>query len=651
MPQMILLRHRPGRPRARCVLAALLLGFIGFVISPANAATEIWNSTGASQDWLTNTNWSPTTVPASGDIGSFNGTANPSNGQVGFTAGTSFGAISLSLTSSSITFGSTGIGGSRPLTVNGATVNAVANTIFADTTTAATTLTIIPQISGNKTLALTLGNTANVIQASSGNTIDLQTGLGEATAGSTLTFQGGGLLIFNAANSYTGLTTITAGTLREGISNAISTGGLTVNGSTAVFDLGASHTDSVGTVTLAGGGSINGTGTSALTSTGTFEMQSGSVSAILAGSGIALNKTTSGTVTLSGANTYTGATSVSAGVLNIQNATALGTTAAGTSVTSGAALEIQGGIAVGAEALTLNGTGISSGGALRNISGNNSYAGLITLGSATRINSDSGTLTLDVASGNAITGTQNLTFGGAGNVTVNDPIATSTGTLTKDGAGTLTLAGANTYTGATSVTAGTLLVNGSTASGSPVTVNGSGTTLGGTGTIGGTVAVSNTAAGAIVNPGANSTTAGTLTTGALTLSSTNANTIHIDAFGTAAINWDKLTSTAAIALGNTASTLQVNIASGLNFTAGQTYVLLNGTSLTGTFNGINDNDIVTFSGYQFTADYTATGFDLIAVPEPSTWFAAALALGAIGFSQRKRVRVYASSAVKSILNF
>ena len=105
-------------------------------------------------------------------------------------------------------------------------------------------------------------------------------------------------------------------------------------------------------------------------------------------------------------------------------------------------------------------------------------------------------------------------------------------------------------------------------------------------------------------------------------------------------------STAAIALGNTASTLQVNIASGLTFTAGQTYVLLNGTSLTGTFNGINDNDLVTFSGYQFTADYTGTEFDLIAVPEPSTWFAAALALGAIGFAQRKRVRTCTSSAVK-----
>jgi hypothetical protein len=36
----------------------------------------------------------------------------------------------------------------------------------------------------------------------------------------------------------------------------------------------------------------------------------------------------------------------------------------------------------------------------------------------------------------------------------------------------------------------------------------------------------------------------------------------------------------------------------------------------------------------------------VAVPEPSTWVAAGLALGAIGFSQRKRLRAYASSAAK-----
>ena len=37
---------------------------------------------------------------------------------------------------------------------------------------------------------------------------------------------------------------------------------------------------------------------------------------------------------------------------------------------------------------------------------------------------------------------------------------------------------------------------------------------------------------------------------------------------------------------------------------------------------------------------------LVAVPEPGTWFAAVLTLVAIGFSQRKRLRACASSAVE-----
>jgi autotransporter-associated beta strand protein len=128
-------------------------------------------------------------------------------------------------------------------------------------------------------------------------------------------------------------------------------------------------------------------------------------------------------------------------------------------VTSGAALQIQGDITTAAEALTLNGTGVSATGALRNISGNNSYAGLVTLASAARINSDAGTLSL--SNTGTITGAGlGLSVGGAGNTTIASIIGTGTGTLTKDGVGTLTLTRANTYTGATTVSSGTLDLNG-----------------------------------------------------------------------------------------------------------------------------------------------------------------------------------------------
>src|SRR6185503_8644344 len=123
------------------------------------------------------------------------------------------------------------------------------------------------------------------------------------------------------------------------------------------------------------------------------------------------------------------------------------------------------GIAVGAEALTLNGTGVTTGGALRNISGANSWAGAVTLGSASRINSDAGTLTL---TGGIDNGTFLLTVGGAGDTVVNTTAISNTGGLTKDGAGTLTLSAANTYDGTTTVSAGVLNIQDGSALGSTV---------------------------------------------------------------------------------------------------------------------------------------------------------------------------------------
>lgn len=266
-----------------------------------------------------------------------------------------------------------------------------------------------------------------------------------------------------------------------------------------------------------------------------------SASGIISGTG-GVTKIGAGRLTLSGANSYTGATTVSAGVLNVQNATGLGTTAAGTTVTSGAALQLQGGIVVGNEALTLDGTGISSDGALRNISGNNSWAGLITINSTTRINSDSGTLTLDVASGNAITGSDDsLQFGGAGNVTINDVIATGTGTLTKDGTGTLTLNAANTYTGTTTVSAGVLNIQNAsglgTVAGGTTVSNGATLQLQGTITVGsealnirGTGAGGQT--GALVNVSGTNNYGGLLTLAGATTLSSNSGTLNLTNAGT-----------------------------------------------------------------------------------------------------------------------
>ena len=183
-----------------------------------------------------------------------------------------------------------------------------------------------------------------------------------------------------------------------------------------------------------------------------------SVSATIANG--SLSKAGAGTLALTAGNTHAGETTISQGVLNIQHATALGTTSGGTSVAGGAALEIEGGITVGSESLVINGSGISSGGSLRNMSGENTFGGLITLGSSSLITSDSGSLSL--SNSGIISGAgHDLSVSGDGNISINGAIGTGTGRLVKSGNGNLTLSGANTYVGNTNVSGGSLAVNGS----------------------------------------------------------------------------------------------------------------------------------------------------------------------------------------------
>ena len=170
------------------------------------------------------------------------------------------------------------------------------------------------------------------------------------TGTGTLSMTGTGILTLSGSNTYSGGTTLTAGTLALGSANAIGVGNLTVNGGTLDlkgFNVTAAALagSSGGTITSSVAGAVTLTTASASDSTYAGVIQNGTGTMSLAKQG-------TGTLTLSGTNTFTGATTVDAGVLNIQNANALGTTAAGTSVTSGAALQIQGSITTAAEALT-----------------------------------------------------------------------------------------------------------------------------------------------------------------------------------------------------------------------------------------------------------------------------------------------------------
>ena len=128
------------------------------------------------------------------------------------------------------------------------------------------------------------------------------------------------------------------------------------------------------------------------------------------------------------------------------------------SETSGAVLDLNGTTMTNTNALTLNGTGIRGGGALINSSTTaGTYAGLITLGSASSIVATNGNITL--SNTGTITGAGlGLTLGGAANGSVASAIGTTTGSLTKTGTGTWSLNGANTYTGGTNVQNGTLVL-------------------------------------------------------------------------------------------------------------------------------------------------------------------------------------------------
>jgi autotransporter-associated beta strand protein len=172
-----------------------------------------------------------------------------------------------------------------------------------------------------------------VMSGSASNTYTGVTTMNGAASTASLTLNKSG-----GATAIAGDLTITSGTVKYSSNNnqIADTSKVTVNGASAILDLAANRSDTVGTVVLDGGGSITGTGTSTLTSTGSFDFRSGSVTAILAGSGITLTKTTANSVTLSGANTYTGATTITQGTLVLGTTGSIASSTIGFGVTDSA---------------------------------------------------------------------------------------------------------------------------------------------------------------------------------------------------------------------------------------------------------------------------------------------------------------------------
>lgn len=203
--------------------------------------------------------------------------------------------------------------------------------------------------------------------------------------------------------------------------------------------------------------------------------------------------------TLAGANTYTGLTSITGGSLRVENNLALGSTIAGTEVANNGTLQLANNVTVTGEPLSLLGGGASTGGALRNISGTNTWAGDITIQSGvsvTRIASDAGNLRITGNVALSATAADQLALQGAGNGEISGVISgISRVTKGATGGGTWTLSGANTYAGKTTITNGTLaastlnsVVGGTPSSnlGTPTTVANGTIDLGG-GTVTGTL--------------------------------------------------------------------------------------------------------------------------------------------------------------------
>ncbi|MBV9275684.1 MAG: autotransporter domain-containing protein [Verrucomicrobia bacterium] len=446
---------------------------------------------------------------------------------------------------------------------------------------------------------------------------------------------GTGTTVLTANDTYSGGTTISAGTLQLGnggttgsIIGNVTNNGILVFDRSDVFTLGGAITGAgsvqqigTGTTVLTGnntytGGTTISAGTLQLGNGGTTGNITGNVinngtlafersdvvtfAGIISGTG-AVRQIGTGTTVLTANNTYTGGTTISAGTLQLGSGGTSGSIS-GSVVDNGILTFDRSDLVTFGGAISGTGAVIKLGGNTLMLAGANTYtgttrvnAGVLQAGSAGAFSADSAFIvsagsTLDLNGFNSRlaslsgAGTVSNTGAGAATLTVGDNTSSlfsgvmeddGTLALTKVGTGTLTLTGTNTYTGTTTVDNGSLIVDGSIASAQTL-VEAAGF-LGGTGLIGG-----NLVNDGIVNPG---NPVGTLTVSG-DYTQTSSGTLRIQIAGLAPGQFGLL------AVGGHASlagTLQLVALNGFKLQVGNTITFLTaGGGVSGSFTTIQN---------------------------------------------------------------
>ncbi|MCU0779483.1 MAG: autotransporter-associated beta strand repeat-containing protein [Akkermansiaceae bacterium] len=354
------------------------------------------------------------------------------------------GNRAVTVAANNLTVGGLIGGGAVNLTKLGAgTLTLTAGSTFTGTLAVnAGALALSPAAAGSFTMSNALSGTGTVSVnpfAANGSDLTLSGDLSGFTGTVNVGTSGGfssKLATTGAASSFGAGTVVNIADGATWLNTAAQTG-ITVNlsGTGNSEGLGALRLDNAtidgtSSVVLKAAASIGGTGTSTISAPISED-----------GGSFGFTKQGTGTLFLAGANTYSGLTAVSTGVLVLQHASALGTTAGGTTVADGFRVELDN-LTVTGEPITITGAGGDNLGALRSRSGNCVWTGPITVNAdLTRIGAMAGT-----------------TFEVSG-VIDDGPNDYRIRFRPNNNTATIIVSGANTYTGGTSLFGGTVVAS------------------------------------------------------------------------------------------------------------------------------------------------------------------------------------------------